>query len=510
MSKDNITGERLLFPQHSLVINALSNWLALAVITLVGFFLTPFIIKHLGKTGYGIWVLLADLVGYQSLLDLGVTSATARYVALYVGQRNKQALQETLSTSLLLFTFIAILILCIMLGGASFLSQFFNVSPEYQGDFIRVVQILGVSIAIGFPASLFGAIIRAHERYFIFNIVSIIITLFRAGIIILLLSRGFGLMGVALATLATALATCIFNLLLCYILVDDFKINFFGFKWEMLQTLIGYGSFTTIIVIADILRFKSNSIIIGRVIDLPSVAVFSIAFSLNLYLIKLISSAAEVLRPRFTMMHGQGDINALHNLFLKSLALSSALSFGSATCLGIFAAQIIKIWVGPEFLEAVPVIWALLAGYSFAMAQNPSLFAMFALNKHKYFAFATLIEGIIGITLGILLAGHYGILGVALGTAIALFIIRIFFQPIYVSRIMGISLYNYWSQLVPPCAISAALVALIFFFPQLKPPGEGFSFLAISVVLYAIIFMALYFLISMVTKKLDVNLTKCR
>ena len=47
------------------------------------FFLTPFILRHLGAATYGLWVLVSSIVAYGSVLDLGVWGAIIKYVAEY-------------------------------------------------------------------------------------------------------------------------------------------------------------------------------------------------------------------------------------------------------------------------------------------------------------------------------------------------------------------------------------------------------------------------------------------
>ena len=42
--------------------NVLSNWMALAITTVVGFFLSPFVVHHLGNLTYGVWVIIMSLV----------------------------------------------------------------------------------------------------------------------------------------------------------------------------------------------------------------------------------------------------------------------------------------------------------------------------------------------------------------------------------------------------------------------------------------------------------------
>ena len=47
----------------------------------VPFFLTPFVVGHLGSLQYGIWIVSVSTVSYLALLDLGMRSAVIRFVA---------------------------------------------------------------------------------------------------------------------------------------------------------------------------------------------------------------------------------------------------------------------------------------------------------------------------------------------------------------------------------------------------------------------------------------------
>jgi len=61
--------------------NVVMNWVAMAAGMIVPFFLTPFVIRHLGPVVYGIWILAVSAVSYLNLLDLGLRSAIVRYVS---------------------------------------------------------------------------------------------------------------------------------------------------------------------------------------------------------------------------------------------------------------------------------------------------------------------------------------------------------------------------------------------------------------------------------------------
>jgi len=63
--------------------NIFSNYVGVAGSIVIAFMLSPFLVHTLGDTKYGVWSILAALTGYMALLDLGISSAIARYVAKY-------------------------------------------------------------------------------------------------------------------------------------------------------------------------------------------------------------------------------------------------------------------------------------------------------------------------------------------------------------------------------------------------------------------------------------------
>src|SRR5208282_2465598 len=63
--------------------NISSSWFGLATNLVVGFFLSPFILHHLGDDAFGLWVLVFSLTGYYGLFDFGIRSSIVRYVAQY-------------------------------------------------------------------------------------------------------------------------------------------------------------------------------------------------------------------------------------------------------------------------------------------------------------------------------------------------------------------------------------------------------------------------------------------
>src|SRR5207249_1908173 len=76
--------------------NIFSNWAGFICSSIISFFLSPFVVHHLGNSAYGIWILMGSLTGYLGLLNLGVRGAVTKYVA----QLHAEAKEDRKSTRL--------------------------------------------------------------------------------------------------------------------------------------------------------------------------------------------------------------------------------------------------------------------------------------------------------------------------------------------------------------------------------------------------------------------------
>ncbi len=445
--------------QPSVVINALSTWVFAVINILVVLLLTPFVIGMLGQNGYGIWVLVQSFSGFYGLINVGAAAAITRYVAAYASQKEYESLNEVAGTALAMFcvTALAVASIAFFLGGP--LAGFFNgVDEENVVQFKHVVWIIGASVGVGFISGVFGGILAAHERYVLCNLLNLGITLLRVFLTVLFLLLGKGLIGVAFASLFSTIVGLLVFFWACKKVLPHVSVRFSSAKWRVWRTLIIYGSGSFLVVVADRLIIDVDNVVIGRWVDVDSIAIYGIAAIIVRRVLRLISSGLSVLTPRFAALEAKGHYDEIRALFLKSQTLSTLISFGACTLLFTFGERFIVLWVGEAFQMSSVVLMILLVSYAISLSQNPSIRLMYAVNKHYYYALATIIEGILNITISIALVKRYGIIGVAWGTTISTLIIKVLFQPIYVSRLIGISLWQYLKFLVIIPVISASMI----------------------------------------------------
>ena len=84
--------------------NVGSSWFALGLNILVGIFISPYILHHLGDEAFGLWVLIFSITGYYGLFDLGIRSSIIRYVAKYSATDENDELNRLINTALFTYS----------------------------------------------------------------------------------------------------------------------------------------------------------------------------------------------------------------------------------------------------------------------------------------------------------------------------------------------------------------------------------------------------------------------
>ena len=78
----------------------------------VGLGYTPYLLRMLGQSEYGLYSLVASVISYLTLLDLGLGNAVVRYTAKYRAEGKVREQYELFGMFLLLYTLIGVLAAC--------------------------------------------------------------------------------------------------------------------------------------------------------------------------------------------------------------------------------------------------------------------------------------------------------------------------------------------------------------------------------------------------------------
>ncbi len=434
----------------SLAKNALSNWTTLGIHVVLGFVMTPIIIRYVGKNGYGIWTLVHSFAGYYGLLNLGVRSAVMRYVARDAEVGDTKGLNATVSTAFFLFLFTGSLMILVSVLLAEPLAGFFDISDANRRAFTVLVYVIGISTWAEFLNMVFTAVLGGYEKYVAINIVNSLSYVGRAVFIVWALRAGWGLAAPAYGTLGMSLAVLAAKWAVCGFRIKELKLSLRSAHWSTMKTLIGYGIPSIVITVSSLVRTKFDNVIIGRFVDVSAVAIYGVASLIIQYFFNAINTGIGVITPRFARLGGRQKKDEQQNLFTRSLFVGAVLACGGGMMIVLFGARFISFWVGEGFEAAVPVLWILTAAYVPELAQSSAFGLLLAENKHRGLAKLSLGEAVANLSISIVLVIKFGIIGAALGTAIPMMVTKLIIQPVLVSRTVGLPLGSYYKPLIFP------------------------------------------------------------
>jgi O-antigen/teichoic acid export membrane protein len=425
--------------------NVSATWLGLLVHAVVGFFLSPFILHRLGDDAFSLWILVFALTGYYGLLDLGIRSSIVKYTATFVELHDEEQLSRFLSTSLAFYVFVALVVLVATTAGFFYLRLLFRI-PVEQLTSARILFLLsGTGVALTFPLTVFAGALEGLQKFAWLQLSQIGLSLIRAALIVVVLLNGGGLLAIGTITVAmNLLSYAIFTWMALKAL--PVRLSMRHIERCALRKMANYGVFAFAILVAEKLRFQSDVVVIGASLSSSAIATFSIGARLVEYAGYAVKSMSQIFTPMSSQFHAAGDLDRLRRTFAAGNRACAFIIFPVCTTLVILGKSIIESWVGIRYVSSYSILVLLIVPRTLYLAQSTSIRMLLGMGRHRVLASVLLLEGSLNLLLSLLLVRHFGIVGVALGTAIPLACTSLFFLPQHLCRVLQVSLGRFLTR----------------------------------------------------------------
>ena len=484
---------RLLKSEPQLVRNVSATSVAYVVRIVITFLFVPFITSVLGDARYGVWVILFQTINYFTLLDIGLTSAITRYVSKYLSEKNYPAINRLLNTSTLLYFVIgSIVAVGIYLFATLFFGYFRIGDPAMLEEGRRALIILGVFMAFNFYFLPFGNSLGAFQRFDLARGLRVGEEVLRTIVMVWLLREGYGLESLAMTLLLFTIIRHVVSVVLLRRLHPEVRPGRGFIDREMAGLLFRYSRVTFAIVAGWLIIFNTDAFLLGLVGSSAAAGVYYPGAQLMLHLRNAINAIAQPLTPMVSHLEATSGSDAVKNLYLKSLRYVSYLSFMLSVGVILYAHDFVALWLTPEFGAAADVMRILAVGSAVFLPQIIGNAVLFGIGKHRYILYVVTCEAAAKIILALMLIKPYGLLGMAIASAVPQFILYLSLYPYFMARVLNRSYLELLGRCLRPGLLAAiASGASGLGMRYLLPPMSWFSFaLNIVVVLVSLICVA--------------------
>ncbi len=456
----------------------LSNWFGDLILGLISFLLTPFMVHRLGDLDYGVYVLTFSVVFYSGLLELGIRGTLQRFTGLHRGAGDRRAQSATLSTALVLTGLVGSLIIFLSLTLSPFLPVFFHVTGREGSRFRWLIVLLGLNLGFGLPAFLLSAYLNGLERFDFANAVQVARQVLRALLIVVVLLLGYGVLAVGTAILASQLASIPLGWWLIRKADPEVRLSWHLVSRRLARQLLTFSFWTMLNNAGQLLRDSTDSIVIGRVLGAALITPYNVAARLIGYFRPIIITMSGPLLPRVSKLEGSGRLDLVAGLYFRMTRLTAIVTLFGSSLLLLDGRLILRLWVGGQYVSSYSVLVWLTVGALVSLAQYSTLQLLTGLGRHRPYGLWTFAEGLLNLVLSVVWARRYGIVGVAMGTAVPLLLVKLTLQPWYTMRVLRQPLRKYFEKaLARPVLASSLFLVLAWRWGGIPSQGTLVSFL---------------------------------
>ncbi|MHC4878685.1 MAG: oligosaccharide flippase family protein [Planctomycetota bacterium] len=422
--------------RYKLKINLLASWGHHGINILIGLVLMPFVLNTVGDANYGLWLFICSIAGYSGLMNLGFGNTICRFVAHHHAKNEIDDVNRVVNVVASIYLLMSGALLALA-GALAWLAPYLYDWGETSITEIRwVITLLGLNVVVGLLGSVFGGVIIGLQRIDLERGFQSLAGIGRLALTLILLQKEHALVTLALIFLLTTLIENVGYVAIVFRQLPGLKLHWRYFDRGTLKTCFGFSMYSLLDFIAYKLIEATDTVVIGLVFGTSYIVPYYIAHRLMTFIVQPLQMVGSVLMPRGAELGAHNHDHRLRVLVQKGLGLSFLLTAGVTIGAYFFGDQVIQAWIGRSYSESQLLLVVLLAAQILATPMRVLRGVLFGMGHVQMPAVLYFIEAVANIGLTLLLVQPLGLLGVALGTAIPVFVVELFaFLPYALNKL---------------------------------------------------------------------------
>ncbi len=476
---------------NELKAGAVLNYIAICLNMIVGLIYTPFMLRMLGQSEYGLYSLASSVIGYLAVLDLGFGNAIIRYTAKFRAQGKHKEQEEMFGMFFMLYIFIGII--AFIAGGVltmnveNMFSQ--SMSPEEISRTKIIMALMTFNLVYTFPMSIWGSIMMAYERFVFQKLVNVLRTVLNPVVMIFFLFAGYKAVTMVVVTSIFNIIALLVNWWYCKYRLD-IKVRFAKFKFSFLKEVSIYSFWIFLNAIMDRIYWGTGQFVLGIYKGTVAVAVYAVAIQFQGYYMLFSTAVSGVFLPKVTaMVTREVSCKELSDLFIRTGRIQYIIMAFILSCFVVFGRPFIQLWAGDGYSDAYYISLMFLVTLTIPLIQNLGITILQARNQMKFRSILYIIIAIASLALSVALAKTYGGYGCAFSTTLALIIGQVVIMNIYYYYRQNIDILKFWVEISKMSIVPVLAILLgLYFVNEYLMPDISIGRLFV----YGLIFMVIY------------------
>ena len=466
------------------IVNLIHQYATIGLTVINGVVLVPLYLHFIEQKMYGAWLATGNIVGWLSMVDIGLGGLVRQQSAMTYGSGNKDMTGKVIGTGSVMLVIMGIIPGLVGLGLAGFIPKMFKMSGAEAHtlslSFVLVALSVSTLIMSGGPT----AAQQGLQRNISFSIIYISGAVLGIVVTVACLYRGYGVLAIPLGLLARNIlwffAFWTYLIVVCkwlgiHLRVARSELGRFGSLtcWTLLNRL-AYGIF-----------FNCDTFVVGLLMGVELTPVYSLSTRGWDMLSMLLTRIGTAFMPGLAHLYGEGQaakLRAISRRLLQTVGWTTALGVGACLC---FNSSFVSLWVGRKYYAGNLFNFVMAASLTASIFTFTINQVLFAANNIKGTSLVGMIQYLARGGLLVFLVWLIGYAGGPLSFAIAficvggVYFIRQWMKTLQISKT---ELYADFGKFIRNLVV-AIVVSIIFYF---IPADKSWSIFAMSVLLYGV------------------------
>lgn len=488
-------------PVNQLKAGVVLNYVVIILNTVVGLLYTPYMLRMMGQSEYGLYSLVASVIAYLTILDLGFGNAIVRYTAKFRAEKKTEEQYEMFGMFFLLYLVIGIIAFGIGLGLYFNVDTLFgNTMTAVELDRARIMMLLLVAnLAFTFPMSIWGSIIQAYEDFVFQKSLNIFRIILNTAVMICLLHFGYKAVAMVVVQTIFNVLTLVLNFIYCRRKLNiHIYFRFKHFHWGFLKEVALYSFWIFLNAIMDRVYWSTGQFVLGAMVGTAAVAVFAIAIQLEGMYMQFSTAISSVFLPKVTAMVATNrSRKEISDLFIRTGRMQYIVLAYILSGFIIFGRQFIELWAGAGYTDAYIISLLFFIPLTVPLIQNLGITILQARNEMKFRSVLYIIIALVSLAMQIVLTRFFGGIGCAMGVSGALVVGQILIMNVYYQRRQDLDIKTFWKEIskmsIIPIVLIFCSMLVIRHFLALDSWGK----LILGIAAFSLVYIPLFFRFSM-------------
>lgn len=396
---------------------AILSYVAIVFNIAISFFYTPWMIKQIGLSDYGLYNLALSFISYF-VLDFGLNQAVQRFIAKYRAENDELMVSKMIGITTRVYLIIDSVIFAILLILYFFLEGIFTGLTPVEIERLKVLYaIAGICSVLSFMFRPMAGVMMAYEYFVEEKILELINRVGAVLLICIALLLGADVFALVLVNGIVSVLTSFFKFIV-FKRKSKLKILWSYFDKNQLKAIFSFSLWTMGTGLAQRMRITIIPTILGILSNSHEIAIFALYMSLDAMFYSFTSAMNGLFMPKVARAVVSEDREAISELMIKVGRLQLYIITLLFTGFCVFGSQFIHLWVGDEFKDVYLLLIMGTLVQPILLTQTIAKDLIYIENKIKYSAMVLFITSIIGLLAIILLVPKHGALGAGIGSTI--------------------------------------------------------------------------------------------